>query len=55
VLFGQKGRLPVYYERTPGNITDVSTLHTLLKNFKGLDVKSLHYIMDKGFYSKKKY
>ena len=53
VLFGQNGRLPVYYERTPGNITDVSTLHTLLKNFKALDVKSLHYIMDKGFYSKK--
>jgi len=53
VLFGQKGRLPVYYERTPGNITDVSTLHTLLKNFKALDVKSLHYVMDKGFYSKK--
>ena len=53
VLFGQKGRLPVYYERTPGNITDVSTLHTLLKNFKALEVKSLHYIMDKGFYSKK--
>ena len=54
VLFGQKGRLPTYYERTPGNITDVSTLHTLLKNFKALEVKSLHYIMDKGFYSKKK-
>lgn len=53
VLFGQKGRLPVYYERTPGNITDVSTLHTLLNNFKALEVKSLHYIMDKGFYSKK--
>jgi transposase len=53
VLFGQKGRLPVYYERTPGNITDVSTLHTLLKNFKALEVKNLHYIMDKGFYSKK--
>ena len=53
VLFGQKGRLPVYYERTPGNITDVSTLQTLLKNFKALEVKNLHYVMDKGFYSKK--
>ena len=53
VLFGQKGRLPVYYERTPGSITDVSTLHTLLKNFKALNIKNLHYVMDKGFYSKK--
>lgn len=53
VLFGQKGRLPIYFERTPGNITDVTTLHNLLKNFKALEVKILHYVMDKGFYSKK--
>lgn len=53
VLFGQKGRLPVYFERTPGNITDVTTLHNLLKTFKTLKVKTLHYVMDKGFYSKK--
>lgn len=53
VLFGQKGRLPVYFERTPGNITDVTTLHNLLKTFKALGVKTLHYVMDKGFYSKK--
>src|SRR5271155_4077656 len=43
VLFSQKGRLPVYYERTPRNITDVSTLHTLLKNFKSLEIKNLQY------------
>ena len=53
ILFGQKGRLPVYFERTPGNITDVTTLHNLLKTFKALEVKTLHYVMDKGFYSKK--
>jgi len=53
ILFGQKIHLPVYFERTPGNITDVTTLHNLLKTFKALDVKSLHCVMDKGFYSKK--
>jgi transposase len=53
VLFGQKGRLPVYYERMPGNITDVTTLRNILKTFKALEVKTLHYVMDKGFYSKK--
>jgi transposase len=53
ILFGQKGRLPVYFERTPGNITDVTTLHNLLKTFKALETKTLHYVMDKGFYSKK--
>ncbi|MCK4816711.1 transposase, partial [bacterium] len=53
ILFGQKGRLPVYFERTPGNITDVTTLHNILKTFKALEAKTLHYVMDKGFYSKK--
>ena len=53
MLFGQKGRLPVYFQRMPGNITDVTTLHNLLKTFKALEIKALHYVMDKGFYSKK--
>jgi len=53
VLFGQNGRLPVYYQRLPGNITDVTTLHNLLKTFKALEMKTLSYVMDKGFYSKK--
>jgi len=53
MLFGQKGRLPVYFQRLPGNISDVTTLHNLLKTFKALETKTLHYVMDKGFYSKK--
>jgi transposase len=53
VLFGQNGRLPLYFQRLPGNITDVSTLHNLLKTFKALEMKTLSYVMDKGFYSKK--
>lgn len=53
VLFGQSGRLPVYYQQLPGSITDVTTLANLLKTFKALEIKSLCYVMDKGFYSKK--
>lgn len=53
MLFGQKSKLPVYYNRIPGNITDVQTVHNLLETFKKLDIKNLHYILDKGFYSKK--
>lgn len=53
VLFGQNGRLPVYFQRLPGNITDVSTLRNLLKTFKALEMQTLSYVMDKGFYSKK--
>ncbi len=53
VLFGQNGQLPVYFQRMPGNITDVTTMHNLLKTFKALGIKGLSYVLDKGFYSKK--
>jgi len=53
MLFGQKSCLPVYFQRMPGNITDVATLHNLVKTFKSLEFRSLNYVMDKGFYSKK--
>jgi len=52
MLFSQMSALPVYYHRVPGSINDVSTLHNLMLTFKKLDVKRLHFVMDKGFYSK---
>jgi transposase len=53
LLFSQNGQLPVYFQRLPGNITDVSTVGNLLKTFKALGIKKLSYVLDKGFYSKK--
>ncbi len=53
MLFGQNSGLPVYFQRMPGNITDVTTLRNLVKTFKALDFKAPNYVMDKGFYSKK--
>jgi transposase len=53
MLFGQKSRVPAYYHRVPGNITDVHTVHNLLETFTKLEVKNLHYVLDRGFYSKK--
>lgn len=53
MLFGQKSELPVYFQRMPGNITDVTTLNNLLETFKALELKPFNYVMDKGFYSKK--
>ena len=41
MLFGQKGRLPVYFQQLPGNITDVTTLSNLLKTFKFMESRSL--------------
>jgi len=53
LLFGQKSQLPVYYNRLPGNISDVSTLHHFLKTFSYLEHSRLHLVLDKGFYSQK--
>lgn len=43
----------MYYHRVPGSINDVSTLRNLVLTFKALEAKRLHYVMDKGFYSRK--
>jgi len=51
MLFGQESRLPVYYKRLPGNITDVSTLSNFLKTMNFMENKKLHLVLDKGFYS----
>ena len=53
MLFGQKSALPLYYHRLPGNVNDVSTLHNLMLTLRALDVRRLHYVMDKGFYSRR--
>jgi transposase len=53
MLFGQNSGLPVYFQRMPGNITDVTTLNNLLETFKALELNPFNYVMDKGFYSKK--
>jgi transposase len=53
VLFSQDSKLPAYFHRMPGNITDVSTIHNLLKTFKLMDMPRISYVLDKGFYSKK--
>ena len=51
MLFGQKSRLPAYYRRMQGNITDVSTLKTTLKSLDFLGAHQMHFVLDRGFYS----
>ncbi|MGZ3634193.1 MAG: IS1634 family transposase, partial [Parachlamydiaceae bacterium] len=51
MLFGQKGCLPAYYRRMPGNITDVSTLKTTVQSLDFLGADSMHLVLDRGFYS----
>lgn len=52
LLFGQKSRLPAYYRRMQGNISDVATLNNTVSSLDFLDSDKLHLILDKGFYSK---
>ena len=52
MLFGQKSRLPAHYRRLPGNISDVTTLRTTAKSLDYLGSGGLHFVLDRGFYSK---
>lgn len=51
MLFGQKSRLPVYYRRLPGSISDVSTLKTTVSSLNFIEQNKLTFVMDRGFYS----
>ncbi|MCG2760781.1 MAG: IS1634 family transposase [Candidatus Delongbacteria bacterium] len=51
MLFGQKSRLPAYYRRMPGNITDVATLKTTMKQMDFIGANAIHFVLDRGFYS----
>lgn len=51
LLFGQESRLPVYYRKLPGNITDVMTIHKMLADIDFLELEKVNLVMDRGFYS----
>jgi len=52
LLFGEKSRLPVYYRKLPGNISDVKTITNMLADIDFLQLKKVKLVMDRGFYSK---
>jgi transposase len=52
MLFGQKSGLPAYCRRMQGNISDVATLKTTMKAMGFLGAKRVHFVLDRGFYSK---
>jgi transposase len=51
LLYGQSSRLPVYYRKLPGNISDVSTVKKLLTDIAFLSFDKVKLVMDRGFYS----
>jgi len=52
MLFGQQSGLPAYYRRMPGNISDVKTLENTISTLDFLGKVKLHFVLDRGFYSK---
>jgi len=51
LLFGQESNLPFYYRKLSGNISDVKTVQALLADMEFLDLRKVHFVMDRGFYS----
>jgi hypothetical protein len=52
LLFGEESNLPFYYRVVRGNIPDVSTVETMIKEAGLLGIRKVKYCMDRGFYSK---
>lgn len=51
LLFGEVSKLPFYYRKLPGNITDVTTVKNLLADMNFLGYDKVKLVMDRGFYS----
>ena len=51
MITGEQSHMPLYYRLLPGSIKDVRTLKESLANMSYIEAGSLHYVMDKGFYS----
>ena len=53
LLYGEESRLPVYYRKLAGNISDVKMIENLIKDVDFLNLEKLKLVMDRGFYSEK--
>jgi transposase len=51
LLYGQDSKLPAYYRKLPGSISDVSTLKTTVSSLGFIGQSTLTFILDRGFYS----
>ncbi|RJX23556.1 MAG: IS1634 family transposase [Dethiobacter sp.] len=51
LVYGEDSRLPVYYRKLPGNITDVMTVKKMLADIDFLHLNKVKLVMDRGFYS----
>lgn len=52
LLYGEKSGLPFYYRQLAGNIPDVKTVNTLVRELDAMGYGKVKFVMDRGFYSK---
>ena len=51
LVFGEESRLPFYYRKIAGNISDVKTIRELLRELDVLGYEKIKLVMDRGYYS----
>jgi hypothetical protein len=52
MVYGEESRLPVYYRKLAGNISDVKTITQLLRQLDQMRMTKVRLVMDRGFYSR---
>ena len=54
MVYGEESRLPVYYRKLAGNISDVKTITQLLRQLDQMRMTKVRLVKDRGFYSRAK-
>lgn len=53
IAYDKKNKEPLFYEKYPGSIVDVSQLRLMLDKAVGYGYKKIGFILDRGYFSKK--
>lgn len=53
IAYDTNNREPLFYEKYPGSIVDVSQLQLMLDKTKGYGYKKIGFILDRGYFSRK--
>ena len=51
IFFGEKSKMPIYYNEYSGSITDVTHLPFMMQGVKELELEVSKFVLDTGFYS----
>ena len=52
LITGMESGLPLYYRALPGSLGDVRTVRETVRAFELLQLRKVHFVMDRGFWSR---